>query len=159
MRYNDGGTVRAVVQRVRSADVAVDGLAVASIGPGMLVLVGAVDSDTPHDISALAAKLLSMRIFSDTEGKMNLSVVDTGGSVLIVSQFTLLADIRKGRRPSFTAAADPEHARSLIDELVLRISEQGVEVASGVFGASMEVTLTNSGPVTFVVDVAGGRVV
>lgn len=159
VRYNDGGTVRAVVQRVRNADVAVDGEAVATIGPGMLVLVGAVDPDTPHDVSVLAAKLMSMRIFSDAQGKMNLSVVDTGGSVLIVSQFTLLADIRKGRRPSFTPAADPEHARSLINELVLLIREQGVDVVSGVFGASMEVSLTNSGPVTFVVDIADGKVV
>jgi D-tyrosyl-tRNA(Tyr) deacylase len=100
-----------------------------------------------------------MRIFSDTEGKMNLSVADTGGSVLVVSQFTLLADITKGRRPSFTAAADPEHARSLIDQLVSLLGEQGVQVVSGEFGASMDVSLTNSGPVTFVVDVADGRVV
>jgi D-tyrosyl-tRNA(Tyr) deacylase len=151
--------MRAVVQRVGHADVVVDGHQIASIGPGMLVLVGAVDADTPRDVSALASKLLSMRIFSDTEGKMNLSVADTGGSVLVVSQFTLLADITKGRRPSFTAAAHPEHARSLIDQLVSLLGEQGVQVVSGEFGASMDVSLTNSGPVTFVVDVADGRVV
>jgi D-tyrosyl-tRNA(Tyr) deacylase len=159
MRSNDGGIMRAVVQRVKCADVVVDSSVIASIGQGMLVLVGAVDSDTPEDVSALAAKLLSMRIFSDTEGKMNLSVADTGGSVLVVSQFTLLADITRGRRPSFTPAAHPEHARSLIDHLVSLIGEQRVDVASGEFGASMDVSLTNSGPVTFVVDVADGRIV
>jgi D-tyrosyl-tRNA(Tyr) deacylase len=151
--------MRAVVQRVGHAEVTVDGVVVASVGPGMLVLVGVVDSDTYREVSALWAKLVAMRIFSDAEGKMNLSVVDTGGSVLVVSQFTLLADITKGRRPSFTPAAHPEHARSLIDQLVSLIAEHGVDVASGVFGGSMEVSLTNSGPVTFVIDVAEGRVV
>ena len=151
--------MRAVVQRVGHAEVTVDGVVVASVGPGMLVLVGVVDSDTSQEVSALGAKLVAMRIFSDAEGKMNLSVVDTGGSVLVVSQFTLLADITKGRRPSFTPAAHPEHARSLIDQLTSLIAERGVDVASGVFGASMEVSLTNSGPVTFVIDVADGRVV
>ena len=151
--------MRAVVQRVEHADVAVDGEVIASVGPGMLVLVGAVDSDTPRDVSVLVSKMMSMRIFSDTVGKMNLSLADTGGSMLVVSQFTLLADITKGRRPSFTAAARPEHARSLIEQLVSAVAEQGVPVASGEFGASMDVSLTNSGPVTFVIDVRDGRVV
>ena len=151
--------MRAVVQRVGRADVTVGAEIVASIGHGMLVLVGAVDSDTPHDVDVLAAKLLTMRIFSDDAGKMNLSVVGTGGSVLVVSQFTLLADISRGRRPSFTPAAHPDHARSLIDYLVSLVADEGVPVGSGEFGASMEVSLTNCGPVTFVVDVVEGRVV
>lgn len=151
--------MRAVAQRVTHAQVVVDDEVVGSIGPGILALVGAVDSDTPRDVSVLAEKLLSMRIFSDDAGKMNLSVRDTGGSVLVVSQFTLLADITKGRRPSFTAAAHREHASALIDHLVSLIAEQGVQVSSGQFGASMEVSLTNSGPVTFVIDVVDGRVV
>jgi D-tyrosyl-tRNA(Tyr) deacylase len=159
VQYNDGGDVRAVIQRVAHADVAVDGDVIASIGHGMLVLAGVVDSDTPDDASALAAKLLSMRMFADAEGKMNLSVADTGGAVLLVSQFTLLADMTRGRRPSFTAAAHPDHASALIDQLVMLIGEQGVNVEIGRFGASMEVSLSNSGPVTFVVDVANGRVV
>jgi len=150
--------MRAVVQRVEHADVTVDDEVIASIGSGLLVLVGAVNSDTPADVSALAAKLVTMRIFSDADGKMNLSVADTGGSVLVVSQFTLLADIRRGRRPSFTAAAQPDHARSLIDRLVSEIGDRGVGVESGRFGASMDVSLVNSGPVTIIVDVVEGQV-
>ena len=150
--------MRAVVQRVEHADVTVDDEVIASIGSGLLVLVGAVNSDTPADVSALAAKLVTMRIFSDADGKMNLSVADTGGSVLVVSQFTLLADIRRGRRPSFTAAAQPEHARSLIDRLISEIGDRGVGVESGRFGASMDVSLVNSGPVTIIVDVVDGQV-
>jgi D-tyrosyl-tRNA(Tyr) deacylase len=146
------------VQRVRRADVAVDGETVAAIGAGMAVLVGAVDSDTTRDVAVLAEKLVTMRIFSDSDGKMNLSVADTGGAILIVSQFTLLADITKGRRPSFTRAARPDHARARIDELVSDVRGHGVEVASGRFGASMDVSLVNAGPVTFVVDVAEGKV-
>jgi len=151
--------MRALVQRVRQAEVTVDGETVGAIGPGMLVLVGAVDTDTPRDVAVLAEKLLSMRIFSDTEGKMNVSVVDTGGSVLVVSQFTLVGDITKGRRPSFTSAARPAHAKALIDDLVRSIDEKGTRVASGRFGARMDVSLVNAGPVTFLVDVADGRVV
>jgi D-tyrosyl-tRNA(Tyr) deacylase len=150
--------MRAVVQRVEHADVTVDDEVIASIGPGLLVLVGAVNSDTLADVSALATKLVTMRIFSDADGKMNLSVADTGGSVLVVSQFTLLADVSRGRRPSFTAAAHPEHARSLIDRLVSEIGDRGVGVETGRFGASMDVSLVNSGPVTIIVDVADGRV-
>jgi D-tyrosyl-tRNA(Tyr) deacylase len=150
--------MRAVVQRVEHADVTVDDEPIGSIGPGLLVLVGAVNSDTLADVSALATKLVTMRIFSDADGKMNLSVADTGGSVLVVPQFTLLADVRRGRRPSFTAAAHPEYARSLIDRLVSEIGDRGVGVETGRFGASMDVSLVNSGPVTIIVDVADGRV-
>ena len=150
--------MRAVVQRVMHADVMVDGDVVASIGTGMLVLVGAVDSDGDADAVALAKKLVSMRVFADIEGKMNRSIIDSGGSILIVSQFTLLADIRKGRRPSFTGAAAPDHAEPLIDTLACAIVSEGVRVETGRFGATMNVSLTNSGPVTFVIDVAEGRV-
>jgi D-tyrosyl-tRNA(Tyr) deacylase len=150
--------MRAVVQRADRAEVTVDDEVVASIGPGLLVLVGAVNSDTFADVSALATKVVTMRIFSDLDEKMNLSVADIGGSVLVVSQFTLLADIRRGRRPSFTAAAHPEHARSLIDHLVEEIGDRGVGVETGRFGASMDVSLVNSGPVTIIVDVVDGRV-
>lgn len=159
MRYNDGGTVRAVVQRVRSADVAVDGLAVATIGPGMLVLVGAEDSDTDIEAVALAKKLTSMRVFTDADGKMNRSIIDTGGSILVVSQFTLLADLRKGRRPSFTGASAPDHAEPLIDTVARAVTDEGVHVEKGRFGAMMEVSLTNSGPVTFVINVIDGKIV
>jgi D-tyrosyl-tRNA(Tyr) deacylase len=151
--------MRAVVQRVTHADVVVDGEVVASIGIGILVLVGAVDSDGDTDAVALAKKLVSMRVFADAEGKMNRSIVDIDGSILIVSQFTLLADIRKGRRPSFTGAAAPDHAEPLVDTLTGAIASEGVRVETGRFGAMMNVSLTNSGPVTFVIDVAKGRVV
>ena len=150
--------MRAVVQRVTHADVVVDGDVVASIGAGMLVLVGAVDSDTGTDVLALAKKLVSMRVFADTDGKMNRSIVNIGGSILIVSQFTLLADLRKGRRPSFTDAAAPGHAEPLIDSLASAVADVGVHVETGQFGAMMDVSLTNSGPVTFVIDVAEGRI-
>lgn len=151
--------MRAVVQRVNRADVAVEGDVVASIGPGMLVLVGAVDSDTGTDALALARKLVTMRAFTDAAGKMNRSIVDIGGSVLIVSQFTLLADLRKGRRPSFTDAASRGHAEPLIDSIASAVADMGVHVETGRFGAMMEVSLTNSGPVTFVIDVSEGRVI
>jgi D-tyrosyl-tRNA(Tyr) deacylase len=151
--------MRAVMQRVKQADVAVDGDGVASIGAGMLVLVGVVASDADADVLALARKLVSMRVFTDTDGKMNLSIIDTGGSILIVSQFTLLADLHKGRRPSFAHAAAPEHAEPLIDALADAITDAGVHVETGQFGAMMDVSLTNDGPVTLVIDVAEGRVV
>jgi D-tyrosyl-tRNA(Tyr) deacylase len=151
--------MRAVMQRVKQADVAVDGDGVASIGAGMLVLVGVVASDADADVLALARKLVSMRVFTDTDGKMNLSIIDTGGSILIVSQFTLLADLHKGRRPSFAHAAAPGHAEPLIDALADAITDAGVHVETGQFGAMMDVSLTNDGPVTLVIDVAEGRVV
>lgn len=141
------------------AEVVVDGEQIASIGSGMLVLVGVVPSDTENDASTMATKLTTMRIFADDQDKMNLSVHEIGGSVLIVSQFTLAADISAGRRPSFTPAAAPDHARALIEHLRLLVQDSGVPVAQGRFGARMDVTLTNAGPVTFVVDVENGRVV
>jgi D-tyrosyl-tRNA(Tyr) deacylase len=150
--------MRAVVQRVERAGVAVDGVVVSSIGTGLLVLVGVIPSDSGKDALALAQKLVSMRVFTDAEEKMNRSIIDVCGSILVVSQFTLLADLRKGRRPSFTAAAAPQHAEPLIDAVVDAVADAGVQVETGQFGAMMDVSLTNCGPVTFVIDVADGRV-
>jgi len=150
--------VRAVVQRVGRASVCVEGDAIAEIGPGLLVLVGAAQGDTTEDAVALAEKLVSLRIFPDQERRMNRSVLDVGGDVLLVSQFTLLGDVRKGRRPSFTAAAAPELAEPLVDAVASAVRSAGVACLTGVFGAMMDVELVNEGPVTLVLDVAGGRV-
>lgn len=148
--------MRAVVQRVGSASVTVEGAVVSEIGPGLLVLVGVADGDTDADARVLADKLVGLRIFRDDEERMNRSVADVGGSVLVVSQFTLLADLSKGRRPSFVDAADPEEARRLVDLVAAAIAEVGTPVATGVFGASMQVELLNDGPVTIVIEVTDG---
>jgi D-tyrosyl-tRNA(Tyr) deacylase len=150
--------VRAVVQRVGRACVRVDGDIVAEIGRGLLALIGAADGDTAEDSVALAEKLVSLRIFPDQERRMNRSVVDAGGEVLLVSQFTLLGDVRRGRRPSFTAAAAPGVAEPLVDAVAAAIRSAGVTCLTGVFGAMMDVELVNEGPVTLVLDVTGGRV-
>lgn len=150
--------MRAVVQRVSEASVVVDGDVVGAIGPGLLVLVGVHRDDDGADVAALAAKLVSLRIFRDDDGLMNRSVRDVGGAVLVVSQFTLYGSVKKGRRPSFTDAALPELAAPLVDAVVAAIATAGVPVATGRFGAMMDVTLVNDGPVTLVVDVVGGRV-
>jgi D-tyrosyl-tRNA(Tyr) deacylase len=121
-------------------------------------LLGVAPEDTRADAQALVDKLLGLRIFPDDREKMNRSVVDVAGSVLVVSQFTLLADIRKGRRPSFAGAAAPETATAMVDTVIGLLAEQGVPVATGRFGAMMEVELVNAGPVTIVIDVSGGRV-
>ncbi len=136
----------------------VDGTIVGSIGPGLAVLVGVADGDGPGDADALADKLAGLRIFNDDEGKMNLSVADVGGSALIVSQFTLLGDTRRGRRPSFVGAALPEMAAPLVERVVERIEGHGIAVATGSFGAMMQVSLVNDGPVTLVLDVVDGKV-
>lgn len=149
--------MRAVVQRVARASVRTDGRVVGSIERGLLVLVGATDDDTQVDARALADKLVGLRIFPDEAGKMNRSVVDVGGAVLIVSQFTLHADVGKGRRPSFVAAASPETAEPLIEAVIGRVRET-VPTATGRFGAAMEIDLVNDGPVTIIIEVAGGRV-
>ncbi len=138
--------------------MAVDGTIVGSIGPGLAVLVGVADGDGPGDADALADKLAGLRIFNDDEGKMNLSVADVGGSALIVSQFTLLGDTRRGRRPSFVGAALPEMAAPLVERVVERIEGHGIAVATGSFGAMMQVSLVNDGPVTLVLDVVDGKV-
>lgn len=150
--------MRAVIQRVSRARVGVSGETIGEIGPGLLVLVGAAAGDTAADAAALADKLAGLRVFPDDEHRMNRSLGDVGGEALVVSQFTLLGDVRKGRRPSFTAAADPDVAAPLVDAVAARLAEQGVRCATGRFGAMMEVELVNDGPVTLVVDVADGRV-
>lgn len=146
--------MRAVVQRVSSARVEVDGEVTGSIGRGLLVLLGVGQGDTEKQAAWLAEKIAGLRIFEDEAGKMNLSVEEVGGGVLVVSQFTLLADCRKGRRPSFTEAAPPEVAERLYQEFVRRVRECGVRVETGVFQAKMRVHLVNEGPVTIWLDTA-----
>ncbi|MGA8039458.1 MAG: D-aminoacyl-tRNA deacylase [Acidimicrobiia bacterium] len=150
--------MRLVVQRVSSASVTVGASRVASIGLGLLVLVGIAPTDEPADVAVAAGKLPVLRLFPDDSGAMNRSLVEVGGSILAVSQFTLLADVTKGRRPSFTAAAPPETAAPLFEELVERIAAGGVTVESGVFGALMEVELVNDGPVTLILEISRGRI-
>jgi D-tyrosyl-tRNA(Tyr) deacylase len=144
--------VRAVVQRVSSASVAVDGETVSSIGRGFLVLLGVANGDTDREAEWLAGKIAGLRIFEDEAGKMNLSVQDIGGAILVVSQFTLLADCRKGRRPSFTDAAPPAEADRLYQVFVSAIRKHSIPVETGVFQAHMAVVLVNDGPVTVVVE-------
>lgn len=150
--------MRAVIQRVARASVAVADQTVGEIGQGLLVLLGVGHDDGAAEAEALVDKLLGLRIFPDAADRMNLSVVDVGGAVLVVSQFTLLADIRKGRRPSFTAAAEPQSAAALVADVVRLVAQHGVTVATGEFGAMMEVDLLNDGPVTIVMDVEDGRI-
>ena len=149
--------MKAVLQRVRHARVEVADRVVGDIGRGILALVGVVRGDGPDDVRQIAAKIRELRIFEDDGGadgrvRMNRSVVDVGGSVLVVSQFTLAADCRKGRRPSFDGAAPPDDARRLYEAVVADLAAAGVPVATGEFQADMRVTLENDGPVTFVLD-------
>lgn len=144
--------MKAVIQRVQHAKVVVDGETVAEIEGGLLVLLGVGHDDAEEDARLLARKVADMRIFSDAEGKFNLALGDVGGSVLLVSQFTLYADTRKGRRPSFIGAAAPDVARVLVDRCAGFLREAGVNVALGRFGAHMEVSLLNDGPVTILLD-------
>jgi len=137
----------------------VDGELASEIAGGLVVLVGAAPSDSDADVTALAHKLVELRIFSDDDGKMNRSVVEVGGELLVVSQFTLLSNTRKGRRPSFAGAAPPEQAEPLLERLVAAIIDAGVPCGTGRFGAHMELELVNDGPVTLVLEVADGRVV
>ena len=142
----------AVLQRVSRAGVTVDGRAAGSIGPGLVVLLGVHRTDIESDVKFLVEKSVNLRIFSDSAGKMNLSLLDTGGSALVISQFTLVGDWRKGRRPSFIGAAPPEQGERLYEYFIAGLREQGVSVQTGVFGAMMDVELVNDGPVTFVLD-------
>lgn len=144
--------MRAVIQRVRSARVEVAGETVGEIGQGLLVLLGVGQGDRPEDAEWLADKTAELRVFADEAGKMNRSLADVGGSALVVSQFTLLGDCRKGRRPAFTAAAPPDQARELYEHFAQRVASRGVPVARGVFAADMQVHLINDGPVTLVID-------
>lgn len=143
---------RVVAQRVRSASVTVDGKEIGKIGVGLMLLVGVRDGDDEHAIDRLADKIAVMRVFEDESGKMNLSAADVGGSMLVVSQFTLYADLRKGRRPSFIQAARPEPGRRLYERFAARLASHGYAVECGEFGAHMMVALENDGPVTIVVD-------
>ena len=144
--------MRAVIQRVSRASVTVEGEVTGAIERGLLVLLGVGHDDTDENARALAAKIAKLRIFGDEAGKMNLSVQDTGGGVLAVSQFTLLADTRKGNRPSFVGAAPPEEANRLYEVFCDALAGLGLPVAKGVFGAHMDVDLTNDGPVTIVLE-------
>ena len=145
--------MRVVLQRVKSASVAVEDEMISEVGPGLLLFVGVAVSDGEAEADWLAEKLAGLRIFNDEEGKMNLSVRDVGGEVLAVSQFTLLADTKKGKRPSFVGAAPPEEAEPLFDYLCERVRAAGVvSVKTGSFGAMMSVALVNDGPVTIVLE-------
>jgi D-tyrosyl-tRNA(Tyr) deacylase len=144
--------MRAVVQRVTSARVRVGDRTVGEIGPGLLVFVGVADDDAPADVQYLVTKVRDLRIFDDDAGKMNRTVVETGGSVLVVSQFTLCGDARKGRRPSFDAAAPPALARALYEDVVRDLRASGLTVSTGEFQARMEIELVNDGPVTILLD-------
>jgi D-tyrosyl-tRNA(Tyr) deacylase len=150
--------MRIVLQRVSRSAVEVDGETTGLIGAGLLALVGVALGDTETDARIAAAKTVGMRIFPDERAKMNRSVADIRGAVLVVSQFTLLADVRRGRRPAFTAAARPEEAIPILEAFAKTIEAEGVRVAHGRFGAHMEVELLNDGPVTIVFDVQDGRI-
>ena len=144
--------VRAVVQRVSEASVRVDGVVVGAIGPGLVVLLGVGLGDGDRDADVLADKVLHLRVFPDEEGQMNRSVLDVGGGLLVVSQFTLLGDVRRGRRPSYSEAAPPEEANRLYASFVEKLRPAGLDVATGVFRAMMDVALVNQGPVTILLD-------
>ncbi|HNP86048.1 MAG TPA: D-aminoacyl-tRNA deacylase, partial [Kouleothrix sp.] len=146
--------MRAVIQRVSEASVTVAGQVVGQIGRGLLVLLGVGHADGPGEAQQLAAKIAAMRIFPDDDGRFNRSVLDVGGAVLVVSQFTLYADTRRGRRPGFSDAAPPELAAPLVDTFADALRAQGLEVALGRFGAHMQVALVNDGPVTIMLDTA-----
>jgi len=144
--------MRAVIQRVREAAVAVDDQTVGAIGIGLMILVGIAHDDQEEDARWLAQKIATLRIFEDAAGKFNLSALDIGASALVVSQFTLYADARRGRRPDFIAAARPEIAEPLIERLVALLREQGLRVETGKFQARMLVKISNDGPVTIILD-------
>jgi D-aminoacyl-tRNA deacylase len=144
--------MRAVVQRVTSARVTVDDRVTGEIGAGLLVLVGVEQDDGPADVQYISSKIRDLRIFPDDAGKMNLSVLDRRGSVLVVSQFTLAGDARNGRRPSFASAAAPQIAKDLYEDVVRELSASGLTVATGEFQAMMQVALVNDGPVTILLD-------
>ncbi len=144
--------MRAVIQRVSRAAVRVEGEEVGAIGPGLLVLLGVGQGDGPGEAKLLAEKITHLRIFNDAAGKFNLSVLEVGGGVLVVSQFTLFADTRRGRRPSFISAGVPEIAAPLVERFMEEVRALGLEVAGGRFGAHMQVELVNDGPVTILLD-------
>jgi D-aminoacyl-tRNA deacylase len=144
--------VRAVVQRVSRAEVRIEGRTIARIGPGLAVLLGVARGDGEAEAALLADRIVGLRIFADKDGKMNLALGEAGGAMLVVSQFTLLADSSRGRRPSFTEAAAPDEARRLYAHFLSLVRGAGVKVEEGEFGATMEVELINHGPVTIILD-------
>ena len=144
--------MRAIIQRVNQAAVTVDGTIVGQIQQGLLVLLGVGQNDGEPEAQLLAEKIVQMRIFSDSDGKFNMSIVDVGGAILAVSQFTLYADTRRGRRPSFSNAARPELALPLFEHFCAAVRNFGLQVETGVFGAHMDVALVNDGPVTIILD-------
>lgn len=148
--------MRVVAQRVTAAGVMVEGTRVASIAHGLLLLVGIAPEDGPADVDAAIDRISRLRIFSDQEGRMNLSVLDVNGEILVVSQFTLYGDLSRGLRPSFTGAGDPGHAEPLIEQMVDGFRSRGLQASSGVFGAKMAVDLVNDGPVTFILEFEDG---
>jgi D-tyrosyl-tRNA(Tyr) deacylase len=144
--------MKALIQRVSQASVTVNEQVVGQIGVGFVILVGVTHTDTPAEAAWLAQKVAGLRLFEDAEGKMNLGLADVGGSVLVISQFTLYGDAVKGRRPSWTAAARPEQADPLISHFIHQLEAQGLTVATGVFGAHMVVDIQNNGPVTLMLE-------
>jgi D-tyrosyl-tRNA(Tyr) deacylase len=144
--------MKALIQRVKRAEVRVGDDVTGEIGEGLLILLGVGRSDTGEDVEWLAAKCAQLRIFDDEDGQLNRSLLDSGGGALVVSQFTLLGDPRKGRRPSYAGAAAPDRAKMMVDEFCSRLAEMGLDVEQGRFGARMEVHLVNDGPVTLMVE-------
>lgn len=149
--------MRALIQRVESSDVRIGGEIIGAIGPGMTVLLGVGDADTADDALLIARKIATLRIFEDDAGKINRSIHDAGGAILLISQFTLYADCRKGRRPSFVHAALPDIAEPLVMRVVTALREEGIRVETGRFGAEMRVTIVNAGPLTIWLDSADLR--
>lgn len=147
-----GDILKALLQRVTSAAVSVDGSVTGQIGRGLVVLLGVAENDSKKDADYLSDKIAGLRIFSDDDGKFNLSLLQVRGGMLVISQFTLLADTRKGRRPSFTGAATPDKADELYNYFINKVKEMGLEVATGIFAAHMQVQITNDGPVTILID-------
>ena len=150
--YTVEKTMRAVIQRVTTSSVRVENKVAGKIRNGLLVLLGVSESDTVNDSIYLTEKIANLRIFEDEHGKMNRSLIDIGGEMLVVSQFTLMADCRKGRRPSFVKAASPEKGKKLYLDFIDRVASMGIRVATGCFGAKMAVSLINDGPVTLIAD-------
>lgn len=149
--------MRALIQRVERSDVRIGGEIIGAIGPGMTVLIGVGDADTADDALLIARKIATLRIFEDDAGKINRSIHDAGGAILLISQFTLYADCRKGRRPSFVHAALPDIAEPLVMRVVTALREEGIRVETGRFGAEMRVTIVNAGPLTIWLDSADLR--
>lgn len=144
--------MKIVIQRVKKSSVSVDGEIVGQIGQGLCVLTGIAPTDTEKDLDWMAQKMVGLRIFEDENAKMNLSLTDIGGSALIISQFTLLADCVKGRRPSFTGAGNPVYAEKLYQLFLKKVADLGIHVEHGIFGADMQVLIENDGPVTFILE-------